>query len=73
MLASSGYAVTVCRLSLRVADLIQFRDDTARHLAKQLLVDCTKDTSIAVISAPSVFIQLRNLLAGTTLLSRVCY
>lgn len=39
-----------------------YTDATARTLARQLLKDADIDTSIAVVSAPSVYIQLRNLL-----------
>jgi 16S rRNA G966 N2-methylase RsmD len=40
-----------------------YSDDTATKLAKQLLDGATKETKIAIVSAPSVFIQLKNLLA----------
>lgn len=40
----------------------QYSDETATFLAKQLLADATPTTSIAVVSAPSVFVQLKNLL-----------
>ncbi|KAF2835900.1 N-6 adenine-specific DNA methyltransferas-like protein 2 [Patellaria atrata CBS 101060] len=40
-----------------------YSDETATALAKQLLDGATNDTSIAVVSAPSVFIQLKNLLS----------
>ncbi|KAL1617102.1 Protein-lysine N-methyltransferase efm5 [Neofusicoccum ribis] len=39
-----------------------YNDETATTLAKQLLDKATDDTKIAVVSAPSVFIQLKNLL-----------
>ncbi|MCJ1250270.1 hypothetical protein MMC30_007496 [Trapelia coarctata] len=39
-----------------------YSDDTATTLAKQLLDGATSATCIAVVSAPSVFIQLRNML-----------
>ncbi|KAF9639431.1 hypothetical protein BFW01_g11237 [Lasiodiplodia theobromae] len=39
-----------------------YNDETATILAKQLLDGATDDTKIAVVSAPSVFIQLKNLL-----------
>ena len=41
---------------------IQYSDDTAIILAKQLLENSTPESKIAVVSAPSVFIQLKNLL-----------
>ncbi|MCJ1256360.1 hypothetical protein MMC24_004181 [Lignoscripta atroalba] len=41
-----------------------YSDDTATILAKQLLEGATRETSIAVVSAPSVFIQMKNLLAS---------
>ncbi|KAL1643727.1 Protein-lysine N-methyltransferase efm5 [Diplodia intermedia] len=39
-----------------------YNDETATTLARQLLDNATDDTKIAVVSAPSVFIQLKNLL-----------
>jgi hypothetical protein len=41
-----------------------YSDETATLLAKELLKDATTETRIAVVSAPSVFIQLKNLLAS---------
>ncbi|KAA6408795.1 MAG: N-6 adenine-specific DNA methyltransferase 2 [Lasallia pustulata] len=41
-----------------------YSDETATILAKQLLEGATPETRIAVISAPSVFIQVKNLLAS---------
>lgn len=40
-----------------------YTDETARKLAEQLLEGATKDSAIAVVSAPSVYIQLRNILS----------
>ncbi|KAL8862556.1 MAG: hypothetical protein Q9178_001054 [Gyalolechia marmorata] len=39
-----------------------YSDETAILLAEQLLKGATKDTRIALVSAPSVFIQVKNLL-----------
>ncbi|KAI1847706.1 hypothetical protein JX265_009135 [Neoarthrinium moseri] len=39
-----------------------YSDETARLLAGQLLKSATEDTTIAVVSAPSVFVALKNLL-----------
>ncbi|KAI4790190.1 N-6 adenine-specific DNA methyltransferase-like protein 2 [Aureobasidium sp. EXF-8845] len=39
-----------------------YKDETATVLAEQLLDGVTEDSKIAVVSAPSVYIQLRNLL-----------
>ncbi|KAF2466680.1 uncharacterized protein BDR25DRAFT_336271 [Lindgomyces ingoldianus] len=41
-----------------------YNDETATILAQQLLDGATNETHIAVVSAPSVFIQLKNLLAS---------
>ncbi|KAF1843827.1 uncharacterized protein K460DRAFT_418824 [Cucurbitaria berberidis CBS 394.84] len=41
-----------------------YSDETATVLARQLLDGATNDTRIAVVSAPSAFIQLKNLLAS---------
>ncbi|QDS71516.1 hypothetical protein FKW77_004994 [Venturia effusa] len=39
-----------------------YTDSTATTLAKQLLENCTAETNICVLSAPSVFLQVKNLL-----------
>ncbi|KAF2629901.1 hypothetical protein BU25DRAFT_489318 [Macroventuria anomochaeta] len=41
-----------------------YSDETATVLARQLLDGATDETRIAVVSAPSAFIQLKNLLAS---------
>ena len=41
-----------------------YADDTAIVLAKQLLDEATAESRIAVVSAPSVFVQLKNLTAA---------
>ncbi|ROW01825.1 hypothetical protein VPNG_07832 [Cytospora leucostoma] len=41
-----------------------YSDETATLLAKQLLNGATSETKIAVVSAPSVFIALKNILAS---------
>ncbi|KAL8909294.1 MAG: hypothetical protein Q9207_000304 [Kuettlingeria erythrocarpa] len=41
-----------------------YSDGTATTLAEQLLDGATATTSIAIVSAPSVFVQLKNLLAS---------
>lgn len=40
-----------------------YTDGTARLLARQLLKDATETSAIAVVSAPSVYVALRNILA----------
>lgn len=47
-----------------------YSDETATLLAKQLLDGATDETRIAVVSAPSAFIQLKNLLASGQFQSR---
>lgn len=42
----------------------QYSDETATMLAKQLLDGATDNSWIAVVSAPSVFIQLKKLLVS---------
>jgi hypothetical protein len=44
-----------------------YTDETARTLAKQLLKDVTEDSAIAVVSAPSVYVAIRNILSETPL------
>ena len=46
-----------------------YSDETALSLAKQLLEDATKDTSIAIVSAPSVYVQVHNLLLESPAMS----
>lgn len=46
-----------------------YTDSTARALARQLLEDVDSDSAVAVISAPSVYVQLRNILAEDRTLS----
>ncbi|KAL8928535.1 MAG: hypothetical protein Q9208_001769 [Pyrenodesmia sp. 3 TL-2023] len=41
-----------------------YSDETATTLAEQLLDGATAETKIAIVSAPSVFVQLKNLLAS---------
>ncbi|KAF1920579.1 putative N6-adenine methyltransferase-domain-containing protein [Ampelomyces quisqualis] len=41
-----------------------YNDETATALARQLLEGATDATKIAVVSAPSAFIQLKNLMAS---------
>lgn len=41
-----------------------YSDETATKLARELLRGATDETKIAVVSAPSVFLQLKNLLAS---------
>lgn len=43
-----------------------YTDATARILARQLLDGIEDDSAIAVVSAPSVFVQLRNILSEDT-------
>ncbi|EME40334.1 hypothetical protein DOTSEDRAFT_159137 [Dothistroma septosporum NZE10] len=47
-----------------------YTDATALLLARQLLQDATSDSAIAVVSAPSVYVALRNVLAEDTSLPR---
>jgi len=42
-----------------------YSDETAKALAEELLVSAASGTSIAVVSAPSVFVQLKNILAAS--------
>ena len=44
-----------------------YSDETATVLARQLLDGATDETKIAVVSAPSAFIQLKNLLVSREL------
>jgi hypothetical protein len=43
-----------------------YNDTTATALAKQLLENATHETNIAVVSCPSVFVQLKNLIVTTS-------
>ena len=44
-----------------------YTDETATKLAEQLLDGVTSASWIGVVSAPSVYVQLRNLLVGLAL------
>lgn len=44
-----------------------YSQETANLLARQLLAGCTKDTTIAVVSAPSVFVELKNIISASTM------
>lgn len=44
---------------------MQYADETACLYANELLKDATADMTVAVVSAPSVFVAIKNLL--------VCY
>ncbi|KAI4097169.1 MAG: hypothetical protein LQ348_000023 [Seirophora lacunosa] len=46
-----------------------YSDETATLLAQQLLDGATVDTRIAVVSAPSVFVQCKNLLVRNAMSS----
>lgn len=47
-----------------------YSDATATTLAEQLLQDLTEDSRIAVVSAPTVYVKLRNLLVMQNLTAR---
>jgi hypothetical protein len=47
-----------------------YSDETATVLARQLLADASDDTRIAVVSAPSAFIQIKNLLVSHSSLQK---
>ncbi|MCJ1373766.1 hypothetical protein MMC20_004995 [Loxospora ochrophaea] len=51
-----------------------YSDETSSALAKQLLDGATSETTIAVVSAPSVFIAIKNLLSSedSTASPQVC-
>ena len=51
-----------------------YTDETARTLAQQLLDGADENSAIAVVSAPSVYVQLRNILAeeATTARPSIC-
>lgn len=67
--AENAYANGNTKLSMDLfgedwnASQFWYTDETATTLAKQLLQGATEDGAIAVVSAPSVYIQLRNILA----------
>lgn len=64
-----GVIETVCVLQdylLIRAYGLQYSDETADLLARQLLDGATSETSIAVVSAPSVFVALKNILVSVS-------
>lgn len=46
---------------------LQYSDETAKALAEELLAGAGAETTIAVVSAPSVFVQLKNILVELAL------
>lgn len=48
---------------------LQYCDETADLYARQLLDGATSETSIAVVSTPSVFVALKNILVSVPPLS----
>lgn len=44
-----------------------YSQETADILARQLLAGCTNESTIAVVSAPSVYVQLKNIIASSEL------
>lgn len=50
---------------LTVDTRCQYSDDTANLFAKKLLDGATAETRIAVVSTPSVFVALKNILVRT--------
>jgi hypothetical protein len=42
----------------------QYKDETANLYARQLLEGATEDTTIAIVSTPSVFVALKNILVS---------
>jgi hypothetical protein len=49
-----------------------YNDETATTLARQLLDGATDETKIAVVSAPSAFIQLKNLMVSSLGIRQDC-
>ncbi|KAL9096423.1 MAG: hypothetical protein Q9165_001420 [Trypethelium subeluteriae] len=49
------------------ADDFKYSDETAKTLARALLKNANYQTRIGVVSAPSVFVQLKNLVVSYTL------
>ena len=43
-------------------NVFQYNDETASILARELLEDADEKTEIAIVSAPSTFVQLKNIL-----------
>lgn len=50
----------------------KYSEETAATLAAQLMEGSTKETTIGVVSAPSVFVALRNMTVRSILLSADC-
>ncbi|MCJ1288341.1 hypothetical protein MMC26_007696 [Xylographa opegraphella] len=49
-----------------------YSEETALILAKEILDEATADTCIAVVSAPSAFVQIKNLLASRADTDEAC-
>lgn len=59
--SSQFWVCGLCK-SLLKANWSQYSQETATVLANQLLEKADSNTTIAVVSAPSVFVQLKNIL-----------
>lgn len=66
---ASQFWVSICYSKEGNRDVLiifgrKYADETAEALARQLLDGATAETRIAVVSAPSVFIQIKNVLVS---------
>lgn len=65
---SSMFEMSIIEWTTWLTELVffpqQYSDETANHLAKQLLDGATAETNIAVVSAPSAFVALKNILVS---------
>lgn len=52
-----------------VVAYLQYSDETAELYARQLLDGATSETSIAVVSTPSVFVALKNIIVSLALVT----
>jgi EEF1A lysine methyltransferase 1 len=44
--------------------IAQYSDETATLLAQQLLEGATSETTVAAVSAPSVFVAMKNIIVS---------
>jgi len=51
---------------------MQYSEETANLLATELLDGATADMTIGIVSAPSVFVALKNMLVSCSLPLRFC-
>jgi hypothetical protein len=72
MSLNSGFVISIFPMIQICANSGKYSQETADILARQLLANCTSETTIAVVSAPSVFVQLKNIIVSSVMPTSSC-